>query len=117
MASGGGEPDRGFRIEKEAGAREGDAIGDAGAGLMQAGGPLACQENCRRPYSKHAIGMNRTASAIETRFEIVSVKRSEMAAKTIRAGEKRAAASSMIFQSPFQCLADISSRRQREIAG
>jgi hypothetical protein len=32
---GGGEPDRGFRIENEAGAREGDAIRDAGAGLMR----------------------------------------------------------------------------------
>lgn len=33
--SGDGERDRGFRIEKEAGAREGDAVGDAGAGRMQ----------------------------------------------------------------------------------
>lgn len=54
MDSGGAEPDRGFRIKNEAGAREGDAIRDTGAGLMQASGPLACHENARqRPFSKH----------------------------------------------------------------
>ncbi len=54
MDSGGGEPDRGFRIENEAGASEGDAIRDTGAGLMQASGPFACHKNARqRPFSKH----------------------------------------------------------------
>lgn len=54
MDSGGGEPDRGFGIENEAGACEGDAERDAGAGFMQADGPLARQENSgQRPYSQH----------------------------------------------------------------
>src|SRR5437868_14656492 len=52
-SSGGGEPDRGFGIENEAGAREGDAIRDAGTGLVQAGDPLACHESARQgPSSK-----------------------------------------------------------------
>lgn len=50
--TGRGEPDRGFGIKEKPGAREGDAVRNAGAGFMQTRNPLAGQENARQgPFS------------------------------------------------------------------
>ena len=49
-----------------------------------------------------ARAMNNKVSAIETRLEIVIVKRSEKAAKTIKAGKNKSVAiSSMVFKIPY----------------
>jgi hypothetical protein len=70
-----------------------------------------------------ARAMNKKVSAIETRLEIVIVKRSEKAAKTIKAGKnKSVAVSSMVFKIPypfsrgssFASQGSISSNRKRQ---